>query len=170
MNLRKEICSEKSLKFFLFQLIMNETLPGLKLSMSKTTILFNNKTKTILRNRLTLKYLVLTIIIQNRKKLLYRAWIIFEKMSPKSGKMNGLKTLLLLCLASVANSANTITYNQYKYVGLRNTWHDGTAHEVYFTKTLFWDFWINIKSDYKWLNMALSTVRFGFSWDYWKTK
>ena len=43
--------------------------------------------------------------------------------------------LLLVVLELVGNALGgnpTMKYNQYKYIGFRNTWHDGMAHEVEF--------------------------------------
>ena len=42
--------------------------------------------------------------------------------------------VVVFCIVIVVDAVfgiATIQYNQYKYVGFRNTWHDGIAHEVY---------------------------------------
>ena len=44
--------------------------------------------------------------------------------------------LLLVVLGlvgGVLGGSPTMQYNQYKYIGFRNTWHDGMAHEVVFS-------------------------------------
>jgi hypothetical protein len=58
-----------------------------------------------------------------------RKTFFFSKML-HSGKRKMFLAVFLLCNAASVLGYNTIQYNQYKYIGFRNTWHDGAAHEV----------------------------------------
>jgi len=62
---------------------------------------------------------------------------IFILVTLQSGKMRVLLLIVLFNAGVVFGGSPAMQYNQYKYVGFRNTWHDGVAHEVHFLfKTL----------------------------------
>jgi hypothetical protein len=68
---------------------------------------------------------------------IFLSFEIFIFVTLQSAKMRILLLIVLFNAGVVFGGSPAMQYNQYKYVGFRNTWHDGVAHEVHFLfKTL----------------------------------